>query len=41
MAESGPGLIRFFNDFGGAEVPIATNWAYGTTAGGCNYYLGD
>lgn len=41
MAESGPGLIRFWNDFGGPEIPVANGVAYGTTAGGCNYYLGD
>ena len=41
MAESGPGLIRLWNDFCGPEIPVATNVAYGSTAGGCNYYLGD
>mgnify|MGYP003638294677 CR=1 FL=1 len=41
MSESGPGLIRFWNDFGGPEIPVANAVAYGTTAGGCNYYLGD
>jgi len=41
MAESGPGKIRLFNDFCGPEIPVATAVAYGTTAGGCNYYLGD
>jgi len=41
MAESGPGQIRLWNDFCGPEIPVATNVAYGTTAGGCNYYLGD
>lgn len=39
--QSGYGKIEFFNDFGGPEIPVATNVAYGTTAGGCNYYLGD
>lgn len=38
---SGVGRIRWFNDFGGAEIPVANAVAYGTTAGGCNYYLGD
>lgn len=41
MAESGPGLIRLWNDFCGPEIPVANAVAYGTTAGGCNYYLGD
>lgn len=41
MAQSGPGLIRLWNDFGGPEIPVANAVAYGTTAGGCNYYLGD
>ena len=41
MAEAGPGKIRLFNDFCGPEIPIANAVAYGTTAGGCNYYLGD
>tara|TARA_R100000306_G_scaffold62222_2_gene67742 strand:+ start:877 stop:1632 length:756 start_codon:yes stop_codon:yes gene_type:complete len=41
MAQSGYGRIRYFNDFLGAEIPVATNVAYGTTAGGCNYYLGE
>jgi hypothetical protein len=35
------GRIRLFNDFCGPEIPIANAVAYGTTAGGCNYYLGD
>lgn len=39
--QSGVGRIRWFNDFAGAEVPVATNVAYGTTAGGCTYFLGD
>jgi len=38
---SGVGKIRWFNDFAGAEIPVANAVAYGTTAGGCNYYLGD
>ncbi len=37
----GRGHIRIFNDFVGAEIPVANAVAYGTTAGGCNYYLGD
>ena len=41
MPESGYGRIRLFNDFCGPEIPIATAVAYGTTAGGCNYRLGD
>ena len=41
MVQSGPGLIRFWNDFGGPEIPVANAVAYGTSAGGCNYYLGD
>lgn len=39
--QSGPGKIRLYNDFCGPEIPIANAVAYGTTAGGCNYYLGD
>ena len=41
MAQSAYGRIRLFNHFCGPEIPIATAVAYGTTAGGCNYYLGD
>lgn len=41
MAESGQGKIRLWNDFCGPEIPVATAVAYGTSAGGCNYYLGD
>ena len=41
MAQSGYGKILLFNDFCGPEIPIATNVAYGVTAGGCSYYLGD
>lgn len=40
-AQSGYGRIRLFNEFGGPEIPVANAVAYGTTAGGCNYYLGD
>ena len=40
-AQSGYGRVRHFIDFLGAEIPVATDVAYGTTAGGCNYYLGD
>ncbi len=35
------GRIRLFNEFAGPEIPVANAVAYGTTAGGCNYYLGD
>jgi hypothetical protein len=41
MAESGPGKIRLFNDVCGPEIPGANAVSYGTSAGGCNYYLGD
>ena len=41
MAQSGPAKIRLWNDFCGPEIPVANAVAYGTTAGGCNYYLGD
>ena len=41
MAQSGYGKIVLFNDFAGPEIPVANAVAYGTTAGGCNYYLGD
>lgn len=34
------GTITLFDDFCGPEIPVATNVAYGTTAGGCNYYIG-
>ena len=40
MAQSGYGKILLFDDFAGPEIPVATNVAYGTTAGGCNYYIG-
>lgn len=40
-AQSGYGRIRLFNDFAGPEIPVANAVAYGTSAGGCNYYLGD
>jgi hypothetical protein len=39
--QSGVGKIRWFNDFAGAEIPVANAVAYGTSAGGCNYFLGD
>jgi len=39
--QSGCGEIRMFEDFCGAEIPIANAVAYGTSAGGCNYYIGD
>ena len=38
---SGNGRIRYFHDFLGAEVPVANAVAYGTTAGGCSYSIGD
>ena len=41
MAQSGYGKIRLLNDFCGPEIPVANAVAYGTTAGGCHYYLGD
>ncbi len=41
VAQAGPGRIRLFDDFCGPEIPVANAVAYGTTAGGCNYYLGD
>lgn len=41
MAQSGYGRIFLFNDFCGPEIPVANAVAYGTSAGGCNYYLGD
>ena len=34
------GRISLFDDFCGPEIPVATAVAYGTTAGGCNYYIG-
>lgn len=40
MAESGYGRIRLFDDFCGPEIPVANAVAYGTTGGGCNYYIG-
>ena len=39
--QSGMGKICWKFDAGGAEVPVATNVAYGTTAGGCGYSLGE
>lgn len=41
MAQGGVGRIRLFDDFCGAEIPVLNAVAYGTSAGGCNYYLGD
>jgi hypothetical protein len=38
--QSGYGTVKYFSDFLGAEIPVANAVAYGTTAGGCNYYLG-
>ena len=40
-AHGGYGNLRFFNDFCGPEIPVANAVAYGTSAGGCNYYLGE
>ena len=34
------GTITLFDHFAGPEIPVANAVAYGTTAGGCNYYLG-
>ncbi len=39
-AQAGRGHIELFDDFCGPEIPVANAVAYGTTAGGCNYYLG-
>ena len=39
--QAGVGKIRLFNDFCGPEIPVANGVAYGTTAGGCHYSLGD
>ncbi len=41
VAQAGPGRITLFNDFCGPEIPVANAVAYGTTAGGCAYFLGD
>ncbi len=41
MAQSGPGKVRFWNDFGGPEIPIGNAVAYGSTAGGCHSFVGD
>lgn len=41
MPQSGEGLIRLFDHFCGPEIPVANAVAYGTSAGGCNYYIGD
>ena len=38
--QSGFGRIELFDDFCGPEIPVANNVAYGTAAGGCNYYIG-
>jgi len=40
MAQSGYGKICLFDDFAGPEIPVANAVAYGTSAGGCNYYIG-
>tara|TARA_R110000765_G_scaffold385806_1_gene477674 strand:- start:91 stop:843 length:753 start_codon:yes stop_codon:yes gene_type:complete len=34
------GRISLFDDFCGPEIPIGNDVAYGTTAGGCHYYIG-
>ena len=34
------GRIELFDDFCGPEIPVANAIAYGTSAGGCNYYIG-
>lgn len=39
--QSGYGKIKLFDDFCGPEIPVANAVAYGTSAGGCNYYIGD
>lgn len=41
VAQSGRGKICLWDDFCGPEIPVANAVAYGTSAGGCNYYLGD
>ena len=41
MAQGTRGKIELWNDFCGPEIPVANAIAYGTSAGGCNYYLGD
>ena len=41
MAQGSRGKIELWNDFCGPEIPLANAIAYGTSAGGCNYYLGD
>mgnify|MGYP003143007676 FL=1 len=41
MAQGSRGKIELWNDFCGPEIPVANAIAYGTSAGGCNYYLGD
>ena len=38
--QSGVGRIRLFDDFCGPEIPVLNDVAYGTTDGGCNYYIG-
>jgi hypothetical protein len=35
------GIIEHKFEALGAEIPVANAIAYGTSAGGCNYYLGD
>lgn len=40
VAQAGLGKIILFDDFCGPEIPVANAVAYGTSAGGCNYYIG-
>ena len=35
------GTTTLFDHFAGPEIPVANAVAYGTSAGGCNYYIGD
>jgi hypothetical protein len=39
-AQGSIGKVRIFTDFLGEEIPVANAVAYGSTAGGCSYYLG-
>lgn len=34
------GVTTLFDHFAGPEIPVANAVAYGTSAGGCNYYIG-
>ena len=40
VAQSEFGTIELKDHFCGPEIPVANAVAYGTTAGGCNYYIG-